>query len=227
MDNRALIVSKVGSDHLYVGKNKQDFAFAMPGIKVVLDGCGSTSFPEVGVTLFAQLLASYQLKYELTEDNFVETVDKIFDKMINIVPLSDEFLINNLCFTILICFETDDEFTVLACGDGYILTQKNGEIEIIELDDGEYPKYYAYNYVNDKNTLNTYAGGVGFTPYYFSKDAYDNVGVATDGFQYAENLDWSDKTNFFSMLSEGKSGKIAILINKNISIFKDDISICF
>lgn len=223
--DKVVTICKTGSDHLYSDRNRQDFVVNMPGVKVVLDGCGSTPFSDVGVALFGQLLS--KKCDELTLDNFENYVREIFMSLVSICPGDDEFRTNNLSFTILACFETEDEFVVLSCGDGYIITQKGDVISYLQLDDGEYPKYYVYNYILDKSSLNEYQSGVEFSEYHFDKLVYDNVGVATDGLRFKENLDNLDNTRFSTFLYERKNGKMAMLINRNSSVFKDDISICF
>lgn len=231
--NKCITLCKQGSEHTFADTNNQDYAIKLPNLKMVLDGCGSCKFSEVGVKLFAQLFEKKYLDFintncskELDESNFINVVDNVFAKLIGIYE-TDEFLSNNLCFTILVCIETDTDFLVFACGDGYILANNGEEIEIIKLDDGEFPKYYAYNYFRDKELLMEYKDGVEFKVYHFSKSEYVNVGVATDGFRFYEKLNTIETNKLFTALKAGKRGQIGMLINRNSQIFKDDISICF
>jgi|GEM_PF-1106819 hypothetical protein len=227
-----ITLSKTGSEHLYADKNKQDFAVQLSNVKIVLDGCGSTQFPEVGSTLFGQMLVREQEEREakglpgVSPDNFLSVTWRIFDRLAGLVP-TDTFRLNNLLFTIMACFETSDEFVVMSCGDGYILAQQGEEIEAILLDDGEYPRYFGYNLIEDKGLLKEYLGGVQFTVNIFSKNEYSNVGVATDGFRFVESLGVLDRTHFYEYLLSGRKGRIGMMINRNIQMFKDDISICF
>ena len=218
------MVCKTGSDHLYFDKNKQDFVVAIDKVTVVMDGCGSTQFSEIGVSLFGQLLAQEK---NIEPGNFVQIVYEIFVKLIKICPEYDNFIYENLCFTILACIETDDEYIVLSCGDGYIIVQQDSVVSTLKLDDGLYPKYYVYNFIDNKESLKEYKDGVDFSILHFSKVEYENVGVATDGFRYVDDLDNLEKSHFYTYLAEGKKGKINMLINRNGNNFKDDIAICF
>ena len=107
------------------------------------------------------------------------------------------------------------------------MAQNENEVEFIMLDDGEYPKYYIYNYVREKERLQEYQDGVSFMLHVFSKNTYRNVGVATDGLRFFDILEPLEKNRFQEYLQEGKKGKIGMLLNRNATIFKDDISICF
>ena len=249
MRKSTVVICKQGSEHTFVDMNNQDFVLMLPKLKMVLDGCGSCACSEVGTKLFAQLFkskyetvcATSTIYSEKTENvaegvknenksniqtTFITIVKEVFATLLNICP-TDEFLFNNLCFTILVCIELDDEFIVFSCGDGYILTDNGETIEFIKLDDGEYPKYYAYNYVQNIDCLQEYRDGVEFSIYHFSKPHYINVGVATDGLRFYNGLNTIEKNKLFVALKDGKMGKIGMLINRNEQIFKDDISICF
>lgn len=273
MMNQRIVISKTGSDHIFEDKNNQDFVISAFNLKMVLDGCGSCPFSEIGTRLFAQFFMEELQKissFQITEADFFMIVNEVFEKLTKINP-SDEFFYNNFCFTILACLEFEEEFLVLACGDGYLLVQDKvqdslpniaqtntqnkvqdsltdiaqtnthnkvqdnaqnkaqaeTEVKAILLEDGEYPRYYIYNYVQDKERLQEYQEGVDFTRYSFSKKEYQNVGVATDGFRFFEKLGVVEKNKLFSYFREGKKGKIGMLINRNANVFKDDISICF
>lgn len=227
-----IVLSKTGSEHLNADRNRQDFVVSLPGIKVVLDGCGEMLFSEVGATLFGQMLAEEYTEREkfgrvqLSPENFVDAVWAIFDKL-SFVASTDVLRYNDLSFTILTCFEMEDEFVILSCGDGYIILRSDDEITTVELSDGEYPKYFVYNYIEDKTLLEEYQEGVSFTVNRFCKTDYDNVGVATDGWRFVDGLEPLEKIKLYEFLKTDKKGKIAMLINRNIRVFKDDISIVF
>lgn len=221
---KQIIINKIGADHIFSDTNNQDFYISLPNAKIVLDGCGSCRFSEVGVRLFGQLLMGY--KEVVNHETFEEIVGEIFTKLCAI-DSSDNFLYDNLCFTILACFETEEEYVLLTCGDGYILAQSENVITPLKLDDGEFPKYYGYNYVKNKEILKEYKEGVRFEEIRFSKNVYTNVGVATDGFRFYEQLGTLESNKLFTFLSEGKKAQIGMLINRNSQIFKDDITICF
>lgn len=128
------------------------------------------------------------------------------------------------------CFELEEEFVVYSCGDGYIIKENNEGITFDCLDDGEYPCYYIYNYIEDKSVLIEYKEGVRFKVTRFAKNEYFNVGVASDGLRFYENLLDIEKAKLMAFLHEGKGPKIEMLINRNNrynEMFHDDISICF
>ncbi|MCL2869251.1 protein phosphatase 2C domain-containing protein [Candidatus Saccharibacteria bacterium] len=222
---KSINISKIGADHLFYGKNRQDFVINLPGFKIVLDGCGSMPFSEVGVSLFGQLLA--KRSQDLNVNNFEQVVDGIFTQLTNLSPESDEFCLDNLCFTILACFELDHTWVVKVCGDGFILLHQANRVDYVPLDDGKYPRYYAYNYIRDKTLLLQYANGVDFTTFSFSKIGFSNIGVASDGLRFVYDLALDEQVEFQKRLLSGKSGKLSMLINRNQAVFKDDISICF
>lgn len=227
-------VCKMGSDHNFANMNNHDFAFNLLNMKVVMDGCGSGKHSEVGTRLFGQLFARKAKEYfdkgeSICEENFIEVVNSIFEKMLELCN-DISFIFQNYCFTILVCFETEDEFVVYSCGDGYIIKENEEGISFDRLDDGEYPCYYIYNFITDKSTLIEYKDGVSFKVTRFAKTDYFNVGVASDGLRYSENLLDVEKAKLMKFLHEGKGPQIEVLINRNNrknEMFHDDISICF
>ena len=227
-------VCKMGSDHNFANMNNHDFAFNLLNMKVVMDGCGSGKHSEVGTRLFGQLFARKAKEYfdkgeSICEENFIEVVNSIFEKMLELCN-DISFIFQNYCFTILVCFENEDEFVVYSCGDGYIIKENEDGISFDRLDDGEYPCYYIYNFITDKSTLIEYKDGVNFKVTRFAKTDYFNVGVASDGLRYSENLLDVEKAKLMKFLHEGKGPQIEVLINRNNrknEMFHDDISICF
>ncbi len=230
---KPLCVCKMGSDHTFANMNNHDFAFNLLNMKVVMDGCGSGKHSEVGTRLFGQLFARkvkdcIDKGESVNEENFIDVVDSIFKKMLELCD-DISFIFQNYCFTILVCLETDDEFVVYSCGDGYIIKENEEGITFDKLDDGEYPCYYVYNYITDKSALIEYKDGVSFKVSRFAKADYSNVGVASDGLRYSEKLLDTEKNKLMELLSEGKGPQIGKLINRNnkYGMFHDDISICF
>ena len=227
-------VCKMGSDHNFANMNNHDFAFNLLNMKIVMDGCGSGKHSEVGTRLFGQLFARKAKEYfdrgeSICEENFIEVVNSIFEKMLELCN-DTAFIFQNYCFTILVCFETEDEFVVYSCGDGYIIKENKEGIYFDSLDDGEYPCYYIYNFIADKSVLVEYKDGVSFKVTRFAKTDYFNVGVASDGLRYAENLLDIERDKLMRFLHEGKGPQIEVLINRNNrknEMFHDDISICF
>lgn len=226
-------VCKMGSDHNFANMNNHDFAFNLLNMKIVMDGCGSGKHSEVGTRLFGQLFARRAKEYfdkgeSICEENFIEVVNGIFYKLLGLCS-DTSFIFNNYCFTILVCFELEDEFVVYSCGDGYIIKENEEGISFDKLDDGEYPCYYVYNFVDSK-ALKEYKEGVQFKVTRFAKTDYFNVGVASDGLRYAENLLEIENNKLLKFLHEGKGPQIEVLINRNNrknEMFHDDISICF
>ena len=231
---KTIRVCKMGSDHIFANMNNHDFAFNLLNMKIVMDGCGSGKHSEVGTRLFGQLFARNAKEYfdkgeSICEENFIEVVDSIFKKMLELCS-DTSFIFQNYCFTILVCFETETEFVVYSCGDGYIIKENSEGITFDELDDGEYPCYYIYNFIADKSALVEYKEGVSFKVTRFDKTNYFNVGVASDGLRYSENLLDVEKAKLMEFLHEGKGPQIEVLINRNNrrnEMFHDDISICF
>ena len=147
---KTIRVCKMGSDHKFANMNNHDFAFNLLNMKIVTDGCGSGKHSEVGTRLFGQLFARKSKEYfdkgeSICEENFIEIVNSIFEKMLELCS-DTSFIFQNYCFTILVCFEFEDEFVVYSCGDGYIIKENEEGIFFDELDDGEYPCYYIYNF---------------------------------------------------------------------------------
>jgi len=227
-------VCKMGSDHQFANMNNHDFAINLLNMKIVTDGCGSGKHSEVGTKVFGQLFARKVKEFfdkgdSIGEENFIDVVNCVFKKMLTLCN-DTSFIFQNYCFTILVCFELEDEFVVYSCGDGYIIKENAEGISFEELDDGEYPCYYVYNFIEDKSVLKEYQEGVSFKVTRFSKSDYINVGVATDGLRFAERLLDVEKGKLIKFLHEGKGPQIEKLINRNNlknEMFHDDISICF
>lgn len=231
---KTIVLCKMGSAHDFANMNNHDFAFNLLNMKVVTDGCGSGKHSEVGTRLFGQLFARKSKEYfdkgeSICEENFIDAVNSIFEKMLELCS-DTSFIFQNYCFTILVCFEFEDEFVVYSCGDGYIIKENEEGIFFDELDDGEYPCYYIYNFIEDKSMLKEYKEGVSFKVTRFSKSEYFNVGVASDGLRYSKNLLDIERNKLMKFLHEGKGSQIEKLINRNNlrnGMFHDDISICF
>lgn len=252
-------VCKAGVEHARFSVNNQDFVFSFMNLKAVSDGCGSGKHSEIGSHLFGQLfarevsrfighvntknvvklfkyikggniqeLAEHLNKGEIPEEAFLGIVNAVFERMLSICN-ETAFIFENYCFTILACFEYENEFVVYSCGDGFIIKEDFEGITFDKLDDGEYPAYYVYNWV-DPSSLKDYKEGVEFKVTRYSKTDYINVGVASDGLRFFDDLYDPEKYKFQNNLSIGKGPQIEMLIiknNRDYSTFKDDISICF
>lgn len=249
-------ICKTGTEHLRSNVNNQDFSFSFMNLKAVCDGCGSGKHSEVGSRLFGQMLAGTianlklgnfcrlstldlseinlkELKEsldkgEISEALLMRVVRAVFVQMLMMCH-EPKFVFENYCFTILVCLEYENEFVVYSCGDGFIIEETSEGITFEKLDDGEYPAYYVYNWI-DPTYLEEYKDGVSFKVTHFPKTEYVNVGVASDGLRFFDDLYDPDKYKFKDYLSLGKGPQIEMIIsrnNNNSSIFKDDISICF
>lgn len=224
MESKPIVVSKIGSDHSFQGVNRQDFGIIFNNVKLSLDGCSSGKFSEVGVGLFAQALSK---RSDITAATFDHVVYEEMRRLTDGLGFTDQDLFENFCFTILAVIETETEFVVFSCGDGYIFAISNtDELKIIDVDDDyeNYPPYFVYNFISPEN-LSSYQDGARFVIRCFSKDKYSNVGVGSDGYRFVDKLDNIDKAKFEEALLKGKPGRIGQIINRNAAVFKDDITI--
>lgn len=210
-----MFVNKIGLQHLEIGMNCQDYGVQCNNIKLVCDGCSEGSHTEVGAKTYCHLA---ERGYGLHQ---------IFKRLVDIFGESSKSVKNYLCFTIISLSEDEDMYKLNYCGDGYIILQDlEGDITFEELTDGEYPKYFAYNYV-DSDTLKYYKDGVEMNEKEYSKDIYQNIGVASDGLRFILREDDELQDEFISILKLKNAVKMKRFINKYQSIFKDDITIVF
>lgn len=210
-----MFINKIGLNHLEYGVNCQDYGLEIGNIKVVCDGCSDGLHTEVGAKSFCHFTS------------LGKTIDTIFGTLVMLFGQTDKDKKDYLSFTILKVEEQDNKYKVLNCGDGYIITEDiNGNIAFISLDDGEYPKYYIYNYCEKRN-LKCYSDGVRFDQHIYSKEEYRNVGIASDGLRYLLKSNSELIDEFISILKTKNAVKMKRFINRNQSIFKDDITIVF
>lgn len=211
-----MFINKIGMEHLEIGMNCQDYGFIGNGVSYVCDGCSEGKNSEVGAKLFCHL------KQTLFAD-----VDYIFEQIISIIGEKPQWKRDFLSFTILRLSEATEDFFVEYCGDGYIILQDHdGNITFEELSDGEYPKYYIYNYIPPEY-LKHYKDGVSFSQKTYSKEDYAKVGIASDGLRYILQADEELKQEFINCLKSGKELKTKLFINRNHKVFKDDVTIVF
>lgn len=210
-----MFINKIGMEHLEMGMNCQDYGRKGDTWAVVCDGCSEGKHSEVGAKLYCHLISNWKFPNENME------------KMIELIGDDPIALKDYLSFTILELSETDSEFEVMYCGDGYIILQdRDGNITFEELSDGEYPRYYIYNYI-DPQYLNHYKDGVSFSQKTYSKEEYAKVGIASDGLRYILQEDEGLKQEFINCLKSGKEIKVKLFINRNHKVFKDDVTIVF
>lgn len=219
-----MIITSQGKGHFTQGINNQDFGIESSRALIVLDGCSAAKYSEVGTRLFAQLFSRKE-EWDRAE-NFEDNVKDIFDDIINQMEkyyperrdLETEFIMENLLFTIIACFETEDKYIVKLFGDGYIITQNNrGLISYMRYSYGKCPPYFAYKYcdLEDVRFKNHE-----FKTFIFDKKIFPKIAIATDGVM---------------PIAKGEIGKINIFEENKILIqmkidsqknsFYDDVTI--
>lgn len=215
-----MFINKIGTEHLESGMNCQDYGFEGERESVICDGCSEGKHSEVGAKLYSLLRSQ--------DETAPPTTTAIFDKIVhNLLGDDPKILKNYMCFTILNLLYNAEDWIVNYCGDGYIILQDyDGNITFEELSDGEYPKYYIYNYI-EKKYLKHYKDGVSFSQKTYPHEEYMKVGIASDGLRYILRADEKLKREFINCLKSGRELKTKLFINRNRKIFKDDITIVF
>jgi len=210
-----MFINKIGRQHTLSGQNCQDFGMVSKKLKLVCDGCSEGSHTEVGAKAFCHLISC---GYD---------INQAFEKLMELFGQNVSTIKNYLCFTILMLSEQEDKFELSFCGDGYIILEdRQGNITFSELTDGEYPQYYAYNYV-PPNLLNHYKDGVKIGSLSFEKKEYPKAGVASDGLRFFINAEQALQNEFLSALKSDKEVTLKRFINKHPELLKDDITIAF
>lgn len=180
---KIMIITSQGFGHFTDGLNNQDFGIETSRMLLVLDGCSGAKYSEVGTRLFAQLFSRKGEfdNVEKFEDNVKSVFDDIIEMMKKYYPTSEDleksFIMENLLFTIIACFETESEYVVKLFGDGYIITEnKRGSISYMKFSYGECPPYFAYKYC-DLHEFKDYQ----FKTFTINKKVFPKVAIATDG----------------------------------------------
>lgn len=218
-----MIICRQGNGHYLNGLNNQDYGVKKGNLMLLTDGCSEATFSEVGTRLFIQQFI--QLDDCTNINKFESNVEKTFKKIISAFAGSadqkNQFITNNMLFTILACFELEDMFVVKFIGDGYIITVNHEDmVSYIRLFYGKRPPYFAYNKL--KTTL--YANKLNFKTFEFSKKDFKKVGIASDGFApIAEN---KIEDNFEPyIIGHRTEYSPEGIIRSNQSSFYDDITI--
>ncbi len=221
-----MIISSQGFGHFTQGLNNQDFALESPRMLLVLDGCSGAKYSEIGTRLFAQLFSRKEEwdSVEKFEDNVKSVFDEIVAMMERYYPvrkeLEEEFIMENLLFTIIACFKTESQYIVKLFGDGYVITQNSrNNISYIKFSYGKCPPYFAYKYCKLQ--------GLDFTSYkfktfYFDRSVFQNVAIATDGVMpiVKEGNKMADRD-----IVSGKKACIQMAIRDKRQSFSDDVTI--
>ena len=214
-------ICRQGNGHYLNGLNNQDFCYMENNLKLVTDGCSSAEFSEVGTRLFVQAFAKLPNRFDVNE--FEANVKKAFDSILTLTTKDDanDFIANNLLFTIIACFETEDKYIVKFIGDGYIITVNHEDVvSYTRLFYGKTPPYFAYT----KIPTTTYEEPLKFKTFEYSKKDFKLVGIASDGIApiAEKKLDVD-----FDALILGTDTKYSPegIIRSNQSQFFDDITI--
>ncbi len=209
-----MFVCKMGKHHLEYGQNCQDFGMVKGNRKMVCDGCSQGAHSEVGAKAFVHL----------TKRGY--GLEKAFERLTELFGQQAKDVKDYLCFTILSVEEREDDFRLTCCGDGYVILEDlKGQITFLELSDGEYPQYYAYNYV-DRRKMNRYRDGVPMKERIFPKEQYQRVGVATDGLRYVAGTAGLSEA-FIQALQSGREVQVKRFVNKYQDFLKDDLTIAW
>ena len=219
-----MIISSQGFGHFTQGLNNQDFGIETPRMLLVLDGCSEAKYSEVGTRLFAQLFSRKEEcdKHEKFEDNVKEVFDEIIGMMTKYYPnkeeLEKEFIMENLLFTIIACFKTEDKYIVKLFGDGYIFTQnKQGLVSYMKFSYGKRPPYFAYKYCSDLNFQNYQ-----FKTFEFDNKAFPFVGIGTDGIMPMVKGELKGIDN---LIFKGNEITLQMAIKSQRQSFFDDVTI--
>lgn len=210
-----MLINKQGFSHMEVGMNNQDFGFETyanmvninplnPILKGVVDGCSQCKHAEVGAKLYTYY------KTHLTElDEY-----SLFQLLVKNFPfVSGEAIVDYLLFTVLYTYEREDNFIVKTCGDGYIIKQRHDDtLEYEFIEQGEYPKYFGYNFLPVEKFNKLFTEPIRFNAHIYSKDEYKAVGVATDGLKYI--LESPFKNEFETKLISRKQAAIERMITR-------------
>lgn len=221
-----MIVNSQGFGHFTQNINNQDFAYETPRMLLVLDGCSGAKYAEVGVKLFAQLFSRKEEKENV--DKFESNVKDIFDELIesmkkfypNPTELEEKFIMENLLFTIIACFDVGDKYIVKMFGDGYIITQNMcNMISYMRFSYGNCPPYFAYTYCKNVDIFEGYS----FKTFEFSKKLFKKVGIASDGILPIVK----GKINIDDCIVRGDKTSIDLEIKLNHRNFYDDVTMAF
>lgn len=221
-----MIITSQGFGHFTSGINNQDFGIESEKMLLILDGCSAAKYAESGTRLFAQLFSRREDWDNL--EKFEDNVKGVFDDLICLLEkyypvreqLEKDFIMENLLFTIIACFETEDSYVVKLFGDGYIVTQnKKGLLSYLRFSYGKCPPYFAYKYC-DLPGMNF--SHYDFKTFTFSKESFQKVIIATDGIMPIAR---GDIKGIDTGLSTGNAPLITMDIRDNRTNFNDDVTI--
>lgn len=219
-----MLITTQGFGHFTKNMNNQDFGIETERMILILDGCSAARYSEVGTRLFAQLFSK---KEECDKvENFENNVKEVFEDLLAMTrkyypddkAFEQDFIMENLLFTIFACFETEDKFIVKLFGDGYIITEnKQGCISYMRFSYGKCPPYFAYRYCNLPEYQN-----YEFKTFEFDKKSFSKVGIGSDGIlpMVKEEIPKID-----GFISQGNMKLIDSAIRTHRQSFFDDVTI--
>lgn len=216
-------VCRQGNGHYLNGLNNQDFCYIEKNLKLITDGCSEGAFSEVGTRLFVQQFSRIDSRFDVNkfESNVEKTFSKICSANSGSFDEKTEFIINNMLFTIIACFELEDKYVVKFIGDGYIITVNNNDmVSYIRLSYGKTPPYYAYNKIRTK----AYTNKLKFKTFEFSKKDFKKVGIASDGIAPIAERKIGDDFDPYIIGVETKYTPEGI-IRSHQNLFFDDVTI--
>lgn len=219
-----MIISSQGFGHFTQGLNNQDFGVETPRMLLILDGCSGAKYSELGTRLFTQIFLRKEEcdNYERFEDNVKEVFDELIDMVRKYYPTEEElekdYIMENLLFTIIACFKTEDKYIVKLFGDGYVFTQnKQGRISYMRFSYGKFPPYFAYKYCSDMN-FQDYQ----FKTFEFDRKVFPKIGIGSDGILPIVKGELKGIDNLISGENEIA---IRMAINGQRQSFFDDVTI--
>lgn len=223
-----MIITSQGFGHFTLNLNNQDFGIETSRMLLVLDGCSGAKYSEVGTRLFAQLFSRKEEfdNLEKFEDNVKSTFEEILQMMETYYPkkedLENNFIMENLLFTIIACFKTEEGYTIKMFGDGYVISQnKRGLISYTKFNYGKCPPYYAYKYCSNLPQYKEYE----FKTFEYSKNKFSRVAIATDGVLPIAKGEVIGFGNLDNYIVEGKEPLLELCIKQKRQSFSDDVTI--
>ena len=221
-----MLINSQGFEHFLQHVNNQDYFYETPRMLLVLDGCSSGKYSEVGTRLFTQLFSRKEENdsVEKFESNVKEIFDELVEMMRKYYPdqesLENEFIMENLLFTIIACFDCEDKFIVKMFGDGYIITQNEwNHLSYMKFSYGKCPPYFAYKYCEylTPNIFKDYE----FKTFEFDKKTFKSVGIASDGI--LPIVKGSAQMDTYILKKDGIGLQMAIRMQNQA--FADDVTI--
>lgn len=221
-----MILNSQGFGHFTEGINNQDLGIEHGNMILVLDGCSGAKYSDSGVRLFGQLFSRKGDCDNL--EKFEDNVKSVFDDIIRLSAkyyptreeLEKDFIMENLLFTIIACFEMEDKYVVKLFGDGYIVTQNaKGLISYMKFAYGKCPPYFAYRYCQTApENFQTNK----FKTFTFDKKLFSNILIASDGIMPIVKGDIRDLD---TGITTGNYSLIETILREKRMWFLDDVTI--